>query len=121
MARERGGVRNRTGQRAFFSKLKDLCAAPWQPVASGGFHVCEICQFDGPGFSDNVFVPYQGRIYVAPVAIVHYIAVHWYRPPQVFVDAVMTCPAIRSMEYKKAILANGGRTLVVPPRTPNAA
>jgi hypothetical protein len=96
----------------FFGRLKNLCSAPWQPVVSFGFHVCELCQFDTPAFSDNVFIPYQGKIYVAPVAIVHYIAAHWYRPPQIFVDAVLTCPAIQSMDYKKAILANGGRGLV---------
>src|SRR5215467_10824362 len=87
-----------------FSKLKDLCSAPWQPIVSFGVHVCELCQFDAPAFSDNVFVPYKGKIYVAPVAIVHYIAAHWYRPPQIFIDAVVTCPPIRSMDYKNAIL-----------------
>jgi hypothetical protein len=98
----------------FFCRLKDLCSAPWQPVASCGFHVCEFCQFDAPAFSANGFVPHQGKIYVAPVAIVHYIAAHWYRPPQIFADAVMTCPPVRSMDYKKAILANGGRNLLTP-------
>jgi hypothetical protein len=95
-----------------FSKLKDLCSDPWQPVVSFGLHVCELCQFDAPAFSSNVFVPYHGKIYVAPVAIVHYIAAHWYRPPQIFVDAVVACPPIRSIDDKKAILANGGRSLV---------
>jgi hypothetical protein len=98
----------------FFRKLKDLCADPWQPVMSLGFHLCELCQFDPPAFSAHVFVPFQGRIYVAPVAIVHYIATHWYRPPEVFIDAVLACSPIRSMDYKKAILANGGRNLVTP-------
>jgi hypothetical protein len=96
----------------FFFKLKELCSAPWQPIASAGFHFCELCQFDAPRFSSNVFVPYEGKIYVAPVAIVHYVSAHWYRPPQVFVDAVLTCPPIRSMDYKKAFLVNGGRILV---------
>jgi hypothetical protein len=95
-------------------KLKELCSAPWQPIVSAGFQVCELCQFDGPRFSDNVFVPYQGKIYVAPVAVVHYISAHWYRPPQVFIDAVLNCPPIQSMDYKKALLANGGRSLVNP-------
>jgi hypothetical protein len=98
----------------FVRKLTELCSAPWQPVVSAGFHVCELCQFDGPAFSDNVFVPYQGRIYVAPVAVVHYISAHWYRPPQDFIDAVLKCPPIASMDYKKALLANGGRSLVKP-------
>ena len=96
----------------FFRKLSELCAMPWQPMVASGFHVCELCQFDGPRFGDNLFVPYAGRIYVAPVGIVHYVASHWYRPPQIFVDAVLACPPIKSMAYKKALLANGGRDLV---------
>ncbi len=96
----------------FYNRLKDLCIDPWQPFAAAGIHFCELCQFDPPGFSDNLFVPYQGQIFVAPVAIVHYIAVHHYRPPQVFIEAVMVCPPTRSMEYKKALLQNGGRSMV---------
>jgi hypothetical protein len=104
----------------FYCKLKELCFTPWQPIAMAGFHYCELCQFDAPRFSDNVFVPYRDKIYVAPVAVVHYISTHWYRPPQIFVDAVLTCPPIRSMEYKKTVLANGGRSLVQATRHLNA-
>ena len=97
---------------SFFARLKELCASPWQPIVSMGLHPCDLCQFDAPMFTANLFVPYQGRIYVAPVAITHYVASHWYRPPDVFVLAVMTCPNMNSMAYKKAILENGGRVLV---------
>ena len=96
----------------FHEKLKKLCANPWQPVVCAGFHRCELCQFEGPVFSANVFVPFGGKIYVAPAGIVHYVASHWYKPPQIFIDAVLACPPIETMEYKKAILANGGRDLV---------
>ncbi|WP_431262509.1 hypothetical protein ACQ859_20515 [Roseateles chitinivorans] len=96
----------------FFEKLKALCVEPWQPVASAGFHQCGLCQFDGPRFSSNVFVPFNGSIYVAPVGIVHYVAAHRYLPPQVFIDGVLACPPMRSMAYHKALLANGGRGLV---------
>jgi hypothetical protein len=97
---------------AFFAKLKALCSDPWQPVVSAGLHRCSLCQFDGPAFNGNVFIPYAGCIYVAPVGIVHYIAAHWYRPPEVFVAAVLACPPMRSMEYKRSVLAHGGRSLV---------
>jgi hypothetical protein len=49
---------------------------------------------------------------MAPVAVAHYISAHWYRPPQIFIEAVLKCPPIDSMNYKKAPLANGGRSLV---------
>jgi hypothetical protein len=96
----------------FFRKISELCTMPWQPIVTAGFHLCELCQFDGPHFGDNLFVPYSGRIYVAPVGIVHYVAAHWYRPPQIFIDAVLACPPIKSMAYKEALLENGGRNLV---------
>ena len=97
---------------AFFEKLQRLCADPWQPVVSIGQHECSLCQFDAPRFSANIFIPYSGRIYAAPVAVVHYIAAHWYLPPEVFIQAVLECPDMKSMEYKKALLANGGRGLI---------
>jgi hypothetical protein len=96
----------------FFTRLKELCAAPWQFVVSMGLHPCDLCQFDALAFTANLYVPYQGRIYVAPVGITHYVAAHWYRPPDVFVQAVMECPKMDSMAYKKALLENGGRGLV---------
>jgi hypothetical protein len=96
----------------FFEKLSALCRDPWQPVDSMGFHVCDLCQFEAARFALNVFILYGGKIYVAPVGIVHYIAAHWYRPPEVFINAVLACPPMNSMEYKRAVLSNGGRSLV---------
>ncbi len=98
----------------FFDRLCELLIDPWQPVVCMGTHPCGLCQFDAPQFSKNLFIPYEGKIYVCPEAITHYIASHWYKPPQIFIDAVMNCPDIRTMEYKKAILANGGRGLTKP-------
>lgn len=99
-------------EETFYRKLCELVSDPWQPVKSFGYHSCELCQFDGPPCSKNVFIPYQGKIFVAPVAIVHYVSTHWYQPPPIFVEAVMACPPMKSMEYKEALLSNGGRGLV---------
>ena len=96
----------------FVDKLKDLFVNPWQPVVSGGWHECDLCQFNGPCFNDNLFVPHEGKIYVAPEGIVHYIETHWYQPPAEFITAVKKCPDMNSMEYKKALLENGGRPMV---------
>ncbi len=96
----------------FFEKLTQMAKDPWQPLVSAGIYHCELCQFNAPGFTNNVFIPFKGKIFVCPEAIVHYIAAHWYKPPQVFIEAVMNCPEMRSMEYKKAILSNGGRELI---------
>jgi len=96
----------------FFDRLCELTRNPWQPVVSPGMHDCELCQFNPPTFTDNIFIPYNGAIYAAPEAIVHYVAAHWYKPPAIFVEAVLACPRMQSMEYKKAILENGGRELM---------
>jgi hypothetical protein len=109
------GVEFKRGQvsEEFFRKLTALAAEPWQPpVVTPGSHACELCQFDPPRFAASLFVPHQGKVYAAPVGIVHYVAAHWYKPPQVFVNAVLDCPPMRSMAYHKALLANGGRSLV---------
>lgn len=99
----------------FFDKLKALCADPWQPVVSAGCHRCELCQFEAPAFHGNVLIPFQGHVYVAPIAVVHYVAAHWYCPPDEFIEAVLACPPMRSIHYYKALLANGGRSLMNPP------
>lgn len=96
----------------FFNKLRELAENPWQPVVSSGFHDCELCQFQPARSSSNLFIPHAGRIYVAPSGILHTIAQHWYLPPNQFIEAVLACPPMQSLAYKRALLANGGRGLV---------
>ena len=92
---------------AFYRRLEQLLADPWQPFVAAGFHQCSICQFDGVAGGANIFIPSSGRILVAPSLILHYINCHHYRPPAEFVQAVLECPDIRSMDYKKKLLAHG--------------
>jgi hypothetical protein len=99
-------------EKLFYEKLKELCKNPLQPVASAGVHHCELCQFDPPAFSNNLFLPYSGKIFVAPVAIVHYIAQHNYLPPSIFIEAVMASPKMQSMEFKKLFVKCGGGKLL---------
>jgi hypothetical protein len=64
--------------------------------------------------SKNLFVPCGELVYVAPLLIVHYMNAHGYGPPLEFCQAVLACPPMRSMEYRKAFLASGGRPFVKP-------
>ncbi len=108
----------------FFRKLCNLIQDPWEPFTACGIHCCELCQFSCSGCGQyegmkvpsasgaNVFVPGQKVILVSPVVVAHYIDAHHYLPPPEFIDAVLVCAEMRSMDYKKAILANGGRILV---------
>jgi hypothetical protein len=98
-----------------FEKLEMLCRTAWQPLDMACGHPCELCQHDAPVLSHLLFVPGEGRIYVAPRGITHYIAAHWYRPPDVFIKAVLDCAPMGSVEYEKAILANGGQSLLRQP------
>lgn len=57
--------------------------------------------------ANNLFVPGEGLIYVAPSMIAHYIDAHAYEPPSVFWEAVMKCPEMWSDAYGQALILNG--------------
>ncbi len=112
----------------FFDRLTALIADPWHPpFAAAGGHSCELCQpgvqsvsrFSGREFSShsvqNIFVPHGGRVFVAPEGIAHYIACHRYVPPEEFMQAVLECPDVRSMAFKKLLLSCGGGMLLRDP------
>ncbi|MGD9127509.1 MAG: hypothetical protein PVH19_09040 [Planctomycetia bacterium] len=94
----------------FYLKLSELLANLWSPIPAicMGVHECTLCQFEGPAAAGNLYIPYNCKILVAPELILHYINCHHYRPPDDFITGVMQCPDLRSMEYKKLFLANGG-------------
>ena len=95
-----------------FSRLQEFVRQPWQPFVWMGIHCCGLCQFEGEKTGTaNLFVPHQGKIYVCPELITHYINAHFYRPPDVFCEAVLACPDMKSMEYKRLLIACEGRVL----------
>jgi len=97
---------------AVFDRLLEFARDPWEPFWSCGVHPCDLCQYQPTHGSHNIFIPGDHLIYVCPELITHYMNVHSYRPPDEFCSAVLGCPPMRSRDYLKAILANGGRTLV---------
>jgi hypothetical protein len=116
----------------FVAALFRLLLNPWQPGIAMGFHSCPFCRFSGgpSSFSmlesndsvtlgrDNVYVPADGRVFVAPSLVIHYIDAHQYRPPDDFQAAVLNCPEMRSMAYLKALRANAPESLTRVGRTP---
>jgi hypothetical protein len=86
--------------------LVELLRNPWQPAICLGFHHCDLCLYEGPPGKRNLFVPTEGMVFVCPELIAHYMNAHGYRPPEEFCAAVLACPAMRSMPYLKALLAN---------------
>jgi hypothetical protein len=99
-----------------FLKLFELKKNPWQIVVSAGFHECDLCQFqlefENNVGNSNLCIPHNGKIYFCPELITHYINAHHYLPPREFVEAIYLCPPMRSIEYLKKIVENGGRNLV---------
>jgi hypothetical protein len=92
-----------------FAGLVELLANPFMPVATAGTHICNLCQFedDAPVGHRYLLVPSGKFIYAAPELILHYINAHWYQPPAEFCDAVITCPAMRSPQYREALALGG--------------
>ncbi len=96
---------------AAYEALKVLIDFDLNPigVASAGMHQCGVCQFDGPfGKSIDIWIPHGSTMFVCPTLVTHYIAAHRFLPPSDFLDAVLACPDMQSMEYKKAFLSAGG-------------
>jgi hypothetical protein len=104
-----------------FERLFDLLESPLQPMCCWGWHSCDLCSGNVEGLMssiayraerrvlgiDNVFVPGDGRLYVAPSLILHYIAEHGYAPPQEFQEAVLHCPQMGSADYLAAVAELG--------------
>jgi hypothetical protein len=63
-----------------------------------GLHFCGLCERPASGDLDELpagsaeihVKGSDGTVYGAPTLITHYIEAHNYRPPQVFVDAVLS-------------------------------
>jgi hypothetical protein len=54
----------------------------------------------------NLFVPADGRVFVAPSLIV-YVDAHGYAPPVEFQRAVLKCPPMKSTAYLRQVSAAG--------------
>lgn len=133
----RRGIQFETGEvaEAVFERLCELTQNPFQPWVAAGVHICDLCRFIGngvgtyypkdstgrtrtPGYrvsaasSDvDLWIPGDGLLFCCPTSITHYIDAHGFLPPDDFCQAVLRCPPMRSMQYLKAILNNGGREL----------
>ncbi|MEU6592229.1 hypothetical protein ABZ923_23885 [Streptomyces sp. NPDC046881] len=76
---------------AFVAGLKAVQRVQWMNVCLG-LHACDLCpEADAaPEGTGEIRIPGEaGTAYAAPFLITHYVTAHRYRPPQVFVDAVL--------------------------------
>ena len=74
----------------FVEKLKALQEVQWMNVCLG-LHECDRCpEHEAPEGNGEVRIPGEpGIAYAAPFLVTHYVTAHGYRPPQVFIDAVL--------------------------------
>lgn len=84
----------------FLDKLKSVIKKADNYVDYMGWHTCVLCKNNSEKCSlyGQIFLPYKGKIYVAPKGIVHYIEEHDYLPPNIFIEAIMNCDSILSGE-----------------------
>lgn len=77
---------------AFVERLKAVQDVHWMNVCLGA-HRCDLCpdqETSAPEGNGEVRIPGEpGIAYAAPFLIAHYVTAHGYRPPQVFIDAVL--------------------------------
>ena len=94
-----------------------IAAYPTKIIPDGtrGLHTCTFCEVEMPksewkakkveviGYG-HYLVRYEKAVYMAPALLLHYILDHQYRPPQIFIDAVLKGKFLTTndLEIKKA-------------------
>jgi hypothetical protein len=77
----------------------------WPVKHTRGFHLCYFCKGkDRPGGSAEIRVAGARKVYAAPILVHHYVAAHWYRPPEEFVAAVLASDPSRASDPERAAL-----------------
>ena len=97
---------------SFLDRLAELSSSAGHPHATYfGSHMCELsglCREQGSAApsgrfpvssSQEIFVPYEGCLFVSPDNIGHYIVAHGYAPPKVYIRAVESCPSVAGEDY----------------------
>ena len=104
---------------ALLYQLESLIEKSWEHYPSFAFRGPYSCSFCVNGHSvgtrntrshENLWIPGDGVIYLAPGMITHYIGDHEYRPPECFIKAVLSCPDYGTPGYCAALrAANAGK------------
>lgn len=105
----------------FQDRLFEFCLDKFVVHIARGFHVCELChtsveqwykegkarygkQAHWCGIGDGeIRVIGKTAAYAAPTLVYHYVVEHRYRPPQEFIDAVLSGPPPGSEEHERLL------------------
>lgn len=98
----------------FKKKLEIFCVKAM--IRDFGVEMCTLCENNEfvnivveTGKKVQLFGTYEiripsknrNKIYAAPDFIIHYVTVHTYKPPQEFIDAVLSAPLPGTPEFEK--------------------
>jgi hypothetical protein len=87
----------------FRAKLQVLTL--WPVKQTRGFQPCYFCKGrDRPAGSAEIRVAGGRKVYAAPILVHHYVAAHWYRPPEEFIAAVVAWDPSRAPDPERAAL-----------------
>lgn len=53
-----------------------------------GQHTCDMCGESDSSFNGSIKILYNGKVYICPAGVYHYIALHNYIPPKEVIDAI---------------------------------
>jgi hypothetical protein len=102
----------------FKAKLFEFCLDEYLVNIARGFHTCELCNIsdeewyeqskarygeEAPWWSlgnGEIRVIGQSAVYAAPTLIYHYVVEHNYKPPEEFIEAVLSGPPPGSKEHE---------------------
>jgi hypothetical protein len=85
----------------FLAKLAEFCRPEVTVCQTAGARPCPLCRQQVPGLGrGEVRAIGDEDIYAAPDLIHHYVAIHNYRPPPEFIQAVMRGPGPDSVEHR---------------------
>lgn len=99
----------------FIDRLWQFCTFVLMPTR--GYHICNFCKKRqlGPlvvtyenralrlGTAEIRVIGRKGILYASPNLIFHYVTEHNYRPPEEYVRAVLTGPAVDSSKFLELV------------------
>lgn len=66
-----------------------------------GIHTCEMCK--NSHSAQEIGIPADELLYIAPAMIFHYVEEHQYLPPRQFIKAVLRSPLPGTTKYRTAV------------------
>ncbi len=112
----------------FQERLLEHCVRGVHALMTG-YHTCQFCESETineertpkitriyykgksyPTGNGEIWIPDGNIVYRAPVMIYHYVTIHYYQPPEAFINAVLHCPPPYEDEYQAFVRSLNDKT-----------